>query len=352
MKEVVKIQCPCDSGELVEMVAPVVISASRSTDIPAFYADWFMKRLEKGHVSWINPFNRKNMYVSFAKTRAIVFWTKNPAPMLPYLDELDRRGLNYYFQFTLNDYDAEGFEPKVPLVARRVETFKTLSNRLGPKRVIWRFDPILLSETITPRDILMRIWRVGNQIHGLTDRLVISFIDIAPYRKVQNNLKRDVEWGEPTNSIREPNQKEIEEIAIGLTKIRERWQSEGWNIDIQTCSELIDLSKFGISHSCCIDGELMEEVFPDDTALMEFLRPVQGDLFPSSAIPIVPVSNEAMKDQGQRKECHCVQSKDIGSYDTCAHFCVYCYANTSRKTVLKNIKNHREHPDSEGIVCP
>ncbi len=103
----------------VGAIAPTVISASRSTDIPAFYAPWFMARLRHGYVKWVNPFNRRAQYVSFEQTRAIVFWSKNPKPMLQHTDELDRRGLAYYFQFTLNDYEREGLEPGVPPLAVR-----------------------------------------------------------------------------------------------------------------------------------------------------------------------------------------------------------------------------------------
>ena len=102
-----------DKGERVEATAPVIISASRSTDIPAFYAKWFFNRLAKGYCVWYNPFNKKPMYISFKNTKAIVFWTKNPKPILPYLKELDARGIHYYFQVTLNDYVNEGFEPNV-----------------------------------------------------------------------------------------------------------------------------------------------------------------------------------------------------------------------------------------------
>ena len=193
-----------DSGEQVEALAPIIISASRSTDIPAFYVKWFFNRLAKGYCVWYNPFNRRKMYVSFERCKAIVFWTKNPKPILPYLHELDRRGIHYYFQFTLNDYVSEGFEPNVPSVTQRVETFRELSEMIGKERVIWRFDPLIITPSITPRVLLSRIWKIGNQLKGYTDKLVFSFVDVKAYRKVQNNLiketncftKEDVETAE------------------------------------------------------------------------------------------------------------------------------------------------------------
>ena len=127
-----KITITTDSGEQVEALAPVIISVSRSTDIPAFYVKWFFNRLAKGYCVWYNPFNRRKMYVSFERCKAIVFWTKNPKPILPYLHELDRRGIHYYFQFTLNDYMSEGFEPNVPSVTQRVETFRECQARESP----------------------------------------------------------------------------------------------------------------------------------------------------------------------------------------------------------------------------
>lgn len=127
-----------DSCEQVEALASIIISASRSTDILAFYAKWFFNRLAKGYCVWHNPFNRQKMYVSLEWCKAIVFWTKNPKPILPYLRELDERGIHYYFQFTLNDYMDEGFVPNVLSVTKRVETFRDLSEMIGKERVIWR----------------------------------------------------------------------------------------------------------------------------------------------------------------------------------------------------------------------
>ena len=179
------------SGWSVEAMAPVIISASRSTDIPAFYSDWFIHRLREGYVVWRNPFNQQPIYITFKNTKVIVFWTKNPQPLLPYLHELDEKGIHYYFQFTLNDYVAEGFEPKVPNVEQRVETFRQLSEMIGKERVIWRFDPLVVTPQLSPRDLLIKVWNVGNKLKGFTDKLVFSYIDINGYRKVQNNLVKE-----------------------------------------------------------------------------------------------------------------------------------------------------------------
>ena len=337
-----------DAGEQVEATAPVIISASRSTDIPAFYAKWFFNRLAKGYCVWYNPFNQQKMYISFERCRVIVFWTKNPAPIIPYLPELDKRGIHYYFQVTLNDYVKEGFEPNVPSVDERVETFKKLSSLIGKEKVIWRFDPLIIAPNISPRELLTRIWNVGNKLKGLTDKLVFSFVDVKTYKKVQNNLvnettlftKEDVENAEANHAQRI-------EIVEGLKKIREAWHKEGWDIEMATCAEDIDLDAYGIEHNRCIDGELMKRIFGDDNELVYYLHTLkwpEKDMF--GEIPPIPQKTKNVKDIGQRKICGCMVSKDIGMYNTCRHFCVYCYANTSKELVLKNAQRHNDYSES------
>lgn len=345
-----KILITTDSGERVEASAPVIISASRSTDIPAFYAKWFFNRLAKGYCAWYNPFNQQKMYISFANCKVVVFWTKNPKQILPYLDELDKRGIHYYFQVTLNDYVDEGFEPSVSSVEERVETFKQLSDMIGHEKVIWRFDPLIITPTITPRTLLTKIWRVGNMLKGYTDKLVFSFVDVKAYRKVQNNLvketnyfsKEDVESAEMSESQRQ-------EVIEGLVKIRQAWKEQGWNVTLATCAEAFDYDAYGIEHNRCIDGELMERVFGDDKELVYYLHTgklPEPDLFGS--IPPLPEKSKNLKDKGQRKICGCMVSKDIGMYNTCRHFCVYCYANTSKELVMKNAAKHND--ESESII--
>ena len=129
-------------------------------------------RLEKGYCTWINPFNQQKQYISFKNCKVIVFWTKNPAPIIPYLHILDEMGIHYYFQFTLNDYVEERLEPNLVSLENRIATFKRLSDLIGPDRVIWRFDPILLCASISPRSILSKIWKIGNQIKCDTTKTV------------------------------------------------------------------------------------------------------------------------------------------------------------------------------------
>ena len=162
------------NGQEVEALSPVVISASRATDLPAFYSKWFMNRLREGYTVWKNPFNQQKSYISFKNCRAIVFWSKNPLPLIPYLDEIDRQGINYYFQFTLNDYERECLELGVPPLSERVETFITLSNKLGKDRVIWRFDPIIMLPNLTPREILIKIWNISKLLQRESSSISIQ----------------------------------------------------------------------------------------------------------------------------------------------------------------------------------
>lgn len=338
------------NGEVVNGVAPVIISASRSTDIPAFYAKWFINRLKAGYCVWYNPFNQKPMYISFVKTKAVVFWTKNPEPLIPYLPELDKRGIHYYFQVTLNDYVNEGFEPNVGPVEHRVAVFKRLSDQIGKEKVIWRFDPLIVTPNLTVRQLLTKVYHVGNQLKGYTDKLVFSFIDVRAYRKVQNKLIKETSFfTRDTVDSAEPSGNYLEKLVDGLAKLRDHWKSEGWNITLATCGESIDLEKYGIKHNRCIDGELMERLFPEDKELVYYLRTgklPQPNLF--GGIPEIPPDRKDLKDKGQRKVCGCMISKDIGMYNTCRHFCVYCYANTSKEIVLKNKERHND--ESESII--
>lgn len=345
-----KLSITTDDGKQIEAIAPIIISASRSTDIPAFYAKWFFNRLAKGYCTWFNPFNQQKMYISFERCRVIVFWTKNPAPIIPYLPELDKRGIHYYFQVTLNDYVKEGFEPNVPSVEERVETFKTLSDLIGKEKVMWRFDPLIITPHIGPRELLTRIWHIGNKLKGYTDKLVFSFVDVKAYRKVQNNLvKETMLFTKDDVENAEANHAQRIEIVEGLKRIREAWHKEGWNVEMATCAENIDLEAYGMEHNRCIDGELMKRIFADDKELVYYLHTLkwpEKDMF--GEIPPIPNKTTNVKDTGQRKVCGCMVSKDIGMYNTCRHFCVYCYANTSKKLVLKNKDKLNE--ESESII--
>jgi len=326
-----------DDGTCREGIAPLIVSASRATDIPAFHSSWLMERIRRGYVRWTNPFNQVPQYVSFVQTRVFVFWSKNPAPLLHRLAELDERGLNYYFQFTVNDYEAEALEPHVPALNKRIATFRELAARIGRERVIWRFDPLILAKDLTVDRLVEKVKRVGDQLADATGKLVISFADVREYAKVRHQLARgNVSWRDFTAA-------EIEDLAARIAEL-----SQQWGLPVATCAEALDLGRYGITPNRCIDDELMIRLFAHDRALMEFLftgpqRTGQKALFPSppTAGTIAKPAGRLhqLKDPGQRQACGCIVSKDIGQYNTCGHLCRYCYANTSAAVVKKNLEN-------------
>ena len=333
-----KVEIVNDDGETVLAQAPIIVSASRSTDIPTFYADWFVERWKAGYVKWKNPFNGVPLYVSFKNTRVVVFWTKNPKPMMKHLDFLDKNVKNYYFQFSLNDYDKEGFEGKVPRVENRIETFKELSNRIGKEKVVWRFDPLLLTNEIDVKELLKRLEKIGDELYKYTNKLVFSFADIGIYKKVENNLnKANIQYIEFTLET-------MLEFAEGLQKLNKKW-----GLELATCAEKFDLNKYGINHNKCIDDDLMIDLFHQDEELMKFLGVefIEPTLFDTTA---AITKTKKIKDKGQREACGCIMSKDIGEYNTCPHECVYCYANTSKEAAFANYKSHTMNPKADTIT--
>lgn len=343
---------PRENGELVQMQVPEIISASRSTDIPAFYADWFFHRLKVGYSAWTNPFNGVKSYVSYKNTRFIVFWSKNPTPLLNHIDYLKERGIGCYIQYTLNDYEKEKLEQGVPSIDLRIETFKRLVDKLGKGGVVWRFDPLFLTDDISIDKLLAKIERIGDQLKDYTEKLVFSYADIISYRKVKANLeKNNIPYHEWTEL-------QMLEFAERLSKLNKEW-----NYSLATCGEKVDLLQFGIEHNHCIDDTLIIRRAYEDKSLMNFLKvkmyPMPtGDLFgnyeslPSDAI-ILPNNTYATHgdnhDKGQRLFCGCIVSKDIGEYNTCPHLCEYCYANSSKEIAVRNWKDHKKNEFGETI---
>jgi hypothetical protein len=345
-----KVRITLDDGSVVETTMhPVIVSASRATDIPAFYADWFFYRLQRGYSAWINPFNNRKGYVSYQDTRFIVFWSKNPKPLLEHLDELDRRGIGCYVQYTLNDYEGDGLEKNEPSLGERIDTFRWLVDRLGKGHVIWRFDPLVLTDRIDEETLLEKITRVGEQLRGYTEKLVFSFADIASYRKVKHNLQEAniccKEWDEPR----------MRAFAARLVDL-----NRSWGYTLATCGEQVQLP--GVEHNHCVDHDLIIRLAHRDTRLMQFLGvtkiPVQRDMFGNAELPesgilldngMVAIRRKKMPDKGQRKACGCMVSKDIGQYNTCLHQCEYCYATASKEIAQRNWSLHQANPQGETI---
>ena len=287
-------------GDLRPAIAPLIISASRATDIPAFHMAWFMRRLREGYCVWVNPFNRIRQYVSFRHCKFIVFWSKNPAPLMPHLEELRDRGLDMYVQFTLNDYETEGLEPGLPSLQRRMETFARLSALLGRERVLWRFDPLLLGTDLPVEALLARINRLAGTMQHLTDTLTFSCIDIARYAKVRARMQKRF------LAIREPGNAEVLRLTTGIAHCNATLQRP---LTLASCAEHASRAAGGIRPASCVDATRIHRLCPGVTITLP------------------------AKDRGQRAACGCAPSKDIGAYGTCMHLCAYCYANASERAV-------------------
>lgn len=278
----------------------MILSVSRRTDIPCYYSDWFFNRIKEGFVYVRNPMNIhqiSEIKINPDIVDCIVFWTKNPYLMLERLQEL--RNFHYYFQFTLNSYGKD-VEQNVPSKGNQIiETFQRLSDKIGSQKVIWRYDPILLSEKYTIDYHIKYFEKLASKLHDYTEKCTISFIDL--YRNTITNMK-DLKL----QTI------EFEEKKVLASKLVEI--ANFYNLRIDTCAEDIELNDLNIEHARCIDNKLIEK--------------------------IIGCKINVEKDKNQRNECGCIESIDIGMYNTCLNGCKYCYANYSMKTVNKNFKNH------------
>lgn len=281
-----------------------IISVSRRTDIPAFYSEWFINRIRAGYCTVPNPFNAKQIsYVSLRPqdVQAIVFWTRNPKPLIKHLIEMDQKEYRYYFQYTIIGYPSS-IDPKSPPIDTAIKTFQELSGLIGKEKVIWRYDPILFSNETPLEWHIKQISYLIERLKSHTKRLVISFID--PYRKTK--IKMDKGTG---SSFRlAPDAFEVSAYDQLIRWIGKEANNAG--LEVQTCAESADLERSGISHGKCIDGDLISKIWG------------------------IAVSKR--KDPFQRKQCGCVVSKDIGANNTCLFGCKYCYATSSIKTAENN----------------
>ncbi|ADL68372.1 Domain of unknown function DUF1848 [Thermoanaerobacterium thermosaccharolyticum DSM 571] len=277
----------------------MIISASRRTDIPAFYSDWFYNRIKEGYVLVRNPFNLhyvSKVPLSLELVDCFVFWSKNPANMIDNLQIIDR--YPYYFQFTLNPYD-DKVEKNVPKKSEIIDTFRRLSDKIGPNRVIWRYDPIIITEAISEEYHYKYFEVLASKLQDYTSKCIISFVDFYPKAKK----------GLGTIGAFDISDEDKIRIAKRIGEI-----AEAYSLKIETCAEEIDLSQFGIEHGKCIDPNLIKEISG---------RNIKDG-----------------KDKNQRKACGCASSVDIGAYNTCMHRCIYCYANYSSNVVNDNMTRY------------
>lgn len=278
-----------------------ILSASRKTDIPTYFSEWFLNRLDAGEIyTRNNPYNPNTVQrVTFNRKDidCIVFWTKNPIPMLSKLDRL--QGYTYYFQFTLTGYGKD-IESNLPPKAYLIQAFKELSY-MTDKRVIWRYDPIVFTCKYSPDWHLTTFEKLAEALSTFSDRCVISFMDEYAF------VKRHMAERYTTPEHLTPEN--LTQFCRRLAEI-----ANSWGFDVYTCAEAIDFEKEGINikHGSCIDKDYIEQLV---------------------GYPI-----GAKKDKGQRAACGCVESVDVGKYNTCLNKCAYCYASTDKSMVQENLK--------------
>ena len=286
----------------------MIISASRKTDIPAFYSEGFIRRIKEGFVYSRNPLNAHQISkipLNPEVVDCIVFWTKNPIPMIPRLDEL--KDYKYYFQFTLTGYGKD-MEANLPDKKKKlIPAFIELSEKIGPEKVIWRYDPIAINERYTADYHLTAFSEIAAALKGHTEKCVISFVDF--YQKIQKNMK--------DMNIREESVESMTDLARKMHDI-----TVENNMVLATCAEKIDLAAIGIEHNACIDQGVIERI-------------CGGKI-------------KVKKDPSQRAECQCVESREIGSYNTCGHGCRYCYANFSPEKVKESMA---KYDPASPILC-
>ncbi len=271
----------------------MILSASRRTDIPNYYSEWFVNRIKEGFLYVRNPMNVHQISridLSPEIVDCIVFWSKNPANMLDKLDAL--KDYNYYFQFTLTGY---GRDVEPALSDKRdslIPTFRRLSEKIGKEKVIWRYDPILVNDKYTKEYHYHAFETIADELNEYTERVVISFVDL--YDKTIRNTA--------SLNIKDMTDEDMLEIAGRLSAI-----AHEKDLEIESCAEMIDLDSVGIKHGHCIDKELMER--------------------------IIGCKLKGSKDKNQRTECGCFESVEVGTYNTCRNGCRYCYANYNNSKV-------------------
>ena len=283
----------------------MILSASRRTDIPNYYSEWFYNRIREGFLYVRNPMNAHQISridISPDVVDCIVFWTKNPEPMMARLDEI--KAYPYYFQFTLTGYGTD-VERGVPHKRKvMIPVFRKLSERIGRERVVWRYDPILFTPKYTPEYHVHAFREIAGSLKGYTEKCVISFVDL--YAKIMRSME--------SLGTYEIDRDSLVKFAENLSGIA----AEN-DMEIASCAEEMDLRQWGIGHNSCIDRGLIER--------------------------LIGCKIRGSKDQGQRAGCGCMESVEIGTYHTCKNGCVYCYANQGRDD-----GRDRYRPDSP-LLC-
>lgn len=280
----------------------MILSVSKRTDIPAFYSNWFFNRIKDGFVLIRNPFNYNQVSkveITPEVVDCIIFWSKDPKPMIDRLDLI--KDYKYYFQVTITPYD-KTIEKNVREKKEIINTFIELSNKIGKEKVIWRYDPIFLSDKYTINYHTRLFNRMCELLSPYTDKCVISFID--SYKKIDKSINK--------NQIKFLSELEMQEIAKEFSIIARKY-----NLNLETCAEKVDLSEYNISHGACINQQMIQS--------------------------IIGCKLKDLKKPKERDGCGCYTSIDIGQYDTCLNDCIYCYATRSYDLAKKKYFEHNEY---------
>jgi len=296
----------------------MIISASYKTDIPAFYGQWFMNRLRAGSCKMVNPYGGQ-IYTIDLRPEAVegfVFWTKNIGPFLKHLPEIRERGCPFIVQQTINGYPRE-LEFRVINYERTVEHMKELADKYGPQVAIWRYDPIVISSLTPITYHRRRFEELAKSLEGTTDEVVVSYAQI--YQKTRRNMAWAAkEFGFDWHEHETLSEEEVRELVIELAEI-----AKAYSMQLKICSQKAFVIPGITGEARCVDAGRLERVAG---------RPIKAKL------------------KGNRKECGCFASRDIGEYDTCPHGCVYCYAVQHRELALQRYKVH--DPESEFLFAP
>ena len=284
----------------------MIVNISGRTDIPAWYTTWLINRFKEKFVYVRNPYNEHQIscYKLLPElVDCILFCSKNPAPLLPYIDKLN--DFHIYFHVTITPYGADA-EPKVPEYTFAAQSLKSLSKIIGRKNVVWCYDPIFIFKQYDVDFHIRHFAEIAEILCGSVDICVISFLD--KYEKVKRNFPLAMP----------PNSKEITALAKQFSKI-----ASHYNIRLQTCAEMADLSEFGIFRTPCLTPQILSRITGKNTIC----------------------SGSA---KNLRENCGCLAWRDIGAYDTCPHGCRYCYANNN---LAAAVQNYRQHDPASPILC-
>lgn len=285
-----------------------LISASRRTDIPAFFGPWLINRLRAGFCLVQNPF-RVDLIRRVALNReavdGLILWTRNPEPFFERLPELERTGIPFYFQMTLTAMPAL-LEPGLPPAPRLLAALERLSQLVGPRRLVWRFDPILVTSLTPPDEIAARFDGLAARLAGRVERVVVSLAQL--YAKARRNMGKipDIQ----AVDLQAPEQQSVAEDLLGRLAAMAR--RRGFRMLI--CAAGRDYNFLGISPGKCVDESILNDYYGLDLSFG--------------------------KDQGQRPACGCAESVDIGAYDSCGHGCLYCYATRSQGAARARLARH------------